>query len=163
MTCFECGEGTLIRQVADVPGEIKRKKYVVRTQALVCDKCGHIALEGRDTQEFMRRVADAYRSANNLLTSEQIRSLRGAMSQQRFADAVGLSVASIKRWELGLVQDKKSNKILLDYSSRAVPRGASYRFERATAAEWNFAAVLESANGPPGQQEQQFHSKFSSL
>jgi putative zinc finger/helix-turn-helix YgiT family protein len=156
MTCFECGEGTLIRQVADVPGEIKRKKYVVRTQALVCDKCGYIALEGKDTQEFMRRIADVYRSSNNLLTSEQIRNLRGAMSQQRFADAVGLSVASIKRWELGLIQDKKSNKMLLDYSSRAVPRGASYRFERTPAAEWNFAAVLDSrANSPPGQLEQQ--------
>jgi putative zinc finger/helix-turn-helix YgiT family protein len=163
MTCFECGNGTLIRQVADVPGEIKRKKYVVRTQALVCDACGHIALEGKDTQEFMRRVADAYRSANNLLTSEQIRALRGGLSQQRFADAIGLSVASIKRWELGLIQDKKSNRTLLDYSSRMVPRGASYRFERATAAEGNFAAVLESrAHGPPEQQEQ-FHSTLASL
>lgn len=61
MKCFECGDGKLVGQTALVEGEIKRKKYMVKTPALVCDACGHIALEGHETQEFMRRVADAYR------------------------------------------------------------------------------------------------------
>ena len=73
MKCFICGDGTLQSQLALVEGEIKRKKFTVETQALVCDACGHVALEGRDTQEFMRRIADAYRQAHDLLTSDEIR------------------------------------------------------------------------------------------
>ncbi len=161
MTCFECGEGTFKRQVAQVQGEVKRKKYMVEMLALVCDACGHITLEGRDTQEFMRRVADTYRREHGLMTSDDIRNLRGRMSQQSFAHALGLGVASIKRWELGLIQDKKSNKVLVDFATKSVPR-AHYRFDSYDdlLSASRMASIVEtSAHGPPCALEhvQPFH------
>ncbi len=63
MKCFVCDAGTMVRRVADMEGQIKRKKYTVSTMALVCDQCGHTAMEGEDMPEFMRKLADAYRHA----------------------------------------------------------------------------------------------------
>ena len=77
MNCFVCDEGTLQHRLADVEGKVKGEKFVVRTNALVCDACGHVAVEGADMSEFMRSLADAYRRAHNLLTSEEIKHIRG--------------------------------------------------------------------------------------
>lgn len=119
MNCFVCDEGVLRDRLADVEGEVKGEKFVVRTSALVCDKCGHIALEGADMQEFMRHLADAYRCAHNLLTSEGIKRIRGALSQRRFAEALGVGIASVKRWELGLVQEERNNALILEFARKA--------------------------------------------
>ena len=119
MNCFVCDTGTLSGRLADVEGEVKGEKFMVLTPALVCDSCGHVAMEGADTSEFMRRLADAYRRAHDLLTSEEIRQIRGGMSQQRFARALGVGIASVKRWELGLVQEDRNNSLMLNFARRA--------------------------------------------
>jgi putative zinc finger/helix-turn-helix YgiT family protein len=153
MKCFVCEIGTLQPKITVAEGEVKKKKYNVETRALVCDSCGHVALEGRDAQEFMRLIADAYRSENDLLTSDQIRQLRGDLSQKKFAAILGLGVASIKRWELGLIQDKKSNKTMRDYAASRTPKWASYRYE-SQPRHWAEAEVLEEhSHGPPWQIE----------
>ena len=74
--------GELTRRVTRTEGTVKDETFSVTTSALVCAQCHHIAFEGKDVQEHMRRVADAYRSKHGLLTSEEIRAAR------------------IKRWEL---------------------------------------------------------------
>jgi putative zinc finger/helix-turn-helix YgiT family protein len=108
MKCFDCGKGVMKRRSALVPGVIKGQEYSVETPALVCDKCGYLAMEGEDVPEHLRRLADAYRSAHGLLTSDQIRSCRKMlkMSQRDFARYLGVGEASIKRWELGAIQDE---------------------------------------------------------
>jgi putative zinc finger/helix-turn-helix YgiT family protein len=151
MKCFVCNKGVLTRQLADVEGKVKGKKYTVKTMAMVCDHCRHIALEGADVPEYMRKVADAYRRAHDRYTSDEIKTIRGRLSQQRFADALDVGVASVKRWELGLVQSKAHNKLI-----RA--------FQREEGAKWNYEfkeAPVESpslsgvaglwplAHGPP--------------
>ncbi len=118
MKCFACGDGELESRSTSIEGEIKGKKYGVEMPALVCNACGHIALEGKDGQEFMRRVADEYRRAHHLLTSGEIKNIRGSLTQQAFADQLGVGVASVKRWELGLVQDKRNDKILREFGDR---------------------------------------------
>lgn len=130
MTCFICGKGNLIARLARVDGVVKREKFTVETNALICDACGHVALEGGDLPEYMRMVADAYRTAHNLLTSREIRRIRGHMSQRRFAAETGLGVATVKRAELGLIQDKKTNKLILDFANRARPKWTPYEFEQ---------------------------------
>ncbi|MGE5646169.1 MAG: type II TA system antitoxin MqsA family protein [Acidobacteriota bacterium] len=134
MNCFVCDDGTLTTRLADVEGEIKGEKYRVHVSALVCDKCGHVAMEGSDASEFMRRLADAYRRAHNLLTSEEIRRIRGGMSQQRFAKALGVGVASVKRWELGLVQEERNNALILEFA-RGANRGWIFESESACSTE----------------------------
>jgi putative zinc finger/helix-turn-helix YgiT family protein len=153
MTCFVCGEGTLEKRTALVEGEVRHKKYMVDTPALVCDACGHAALEGRDTQEFMRRVADAYRRACKpaLLTSSEIRRIRGTLSQQRFADELSVGVASVKRWELGLIQDRRNDKLIREFQKNL---GARYVYEDVASPVEVYADGPESrAHGPPAHQE----------
>lgn len=108
MKCFDCGKGMLKRRDAVVSGVIKGEELSVVTPALVCEKCGQIAMEGADVPEHLRRLADAYRRGHHLLTSDEIRAQRKAlkMSQRAFANYLGVGEASIKRWELGAIQDE---------------------------------------------------------
>jgi len=118
MKCFVCGKGRLNHQSTNIGGETHGEKHVVSMMALVCSACGHVALEGKDVQELMRLVADAYRRKNGLLTSREIREIRGEMSQQEFAEEFDCGVASIKRWELGAVQSKRYDKAMRSFRSR---------------------------------------------
>lgn len=114
MKCLACHNGTLKGRDAIVPGFIKGEEYSVVTPALVCENCGYIAMEGDDIPEHLRRLADAYRRAHHLLTSDQIRAHRKTlkMSQKAFAAYLGVGEASIKRWELGAIQDEVFDRYL---------------------------------------------------
>lgn len=157
MKCFNCESGEFENRLVRAEGEIKGKQYTVETPALVCNACGHIALEGKDAQEFMRRIADAYRLAHQLLTSDQIRSIRGNLSQLRFAQEIGVGSVSVKRWELGLVQNKSNDKLMRDFAKYSKKR---YVYEVPVAASALLAAMAagisaspeEHANGPPALQ-----------
>lgn len=143
--CFICGKGELENRTAVAEGEIKGEKYTVETQALVCNTCGHTAIEGKHAQEFMRRVSDAYRRAHNLLTSDRIRSIRGGLTQLQFAQELEVGLASVKRWELGLVQDKSSDRLMRDFEKYSKRR---YVYDIPAVAA---ALSALSGNGPEGR------------
>jgi len=114
MKCINCGRGSLAPKDAIVEGQIRGEVYGVSTPALDCDKCGHSVLEGDAVQEHLRRLSDAYRSAHGLLTSQEIRNRRLAlnMSQAEFARYLRVGIASIKRWELGAIQEELADEYL---------------------------------------------------
>jgi putative zinc finger/helix-turn-helix YgiT family protein len=95
-----------------VEGRYRGRVYKVQASAHVCSKCGYYLVEASDTPELMRNLSDAYRSEMGLLTSDQIRGYRESLglSQQRFAEYLKVGIASIKRWELGGVQDASSDE-----------------------------------------------------
>jgi DNA-binding transcriptional regulator YiaG len=90
--------------------------------------------------EFALRVADAYCETHGLLTSSQMKDRRRnlGMSQQQFAKYLGVGSSSVKRWELGWIQDKAMNDLIL---LRTDPR----------AAEANLAEVLARLGKPLGK------------
>jgi putative zinc finger/helix-turn-helix YgiT family protein len=104
----------LKRQRGHLPGEVKGETFVVSTPALVCPGCGYATVDGTDMPEYMRRVGDAYRAKHGLLTSDEIRQRRKrlGMSQAEFADYLRVGVASLKRWEMGKVQDESSDELI---------------------------------------------------
>jgi len=71
-------------------------------------------LEQPEITDTEHAIADAYRSKTGLLTSHEIKSLRisHGLSQQQLADLINVGVASIKRWETGLIQSKSMDHIL---------------------------------------------------
>lgn len=107
MTCINCKAGNLHKRISPVPIEIKREMFSVETHALVCDNCGYTTIEGARMAEYMRLGADAYRVKHGRLTSSEIRLRRSRlqMNQVEFAKYLGVSSISVKRWELGKVQD----------------------------------------------------------
>lgn len=151
MKCCECDAGTLTRSLTAVEGQVKKKKYTVQAWGLVCDHCGHVAMEGADVQDFMRKLADAYRLQHKLLTSSEIKAIRGGLSQLRFAEKLGVGIASVKRWELGLVQDLSNDKLLRDFARHTSP---TWMYETAASSQSQRLAEVADlwalAHGPPG-------------
>lgn len=114
MNCIQCRKANLSKKPGQIPGELRGERFTVTMEALVCPKCGYRTVDGPQMAEYMRLVADAYRSKHGLLTSEQIRARRRhlGMSQAAFAEYLGVGVASVKRWEMGKVQDRSSDKLI---------------------------------------------------
>lgn len=83
-------------------------------EAYVCPECGLEAGTGKTAGAVQRAIADAYRTQTGLLTSREIKSLREAkgLTQQMLADAMNVGIASIKRWETGMVQSKSMDHAL---------------------------------------------------
>jgi putative zinc finger/helix-turn-helix YgiT family protein len=82
-----------------------------------CPSCGHQTLYGTEMTEFGRLLADEYRAEHGLLTSREIVAIRNrlGMSQDLFAKFLGnAGVASVKRWELGKIQDRIHNDLILE-------------------------------------------------
>lgn len=150
MNCFACGKGELKPVTAKVEGVVKKKKYKVETRALVCDVCGHAAIESSDMPEYMRKLSDVYRRDNGLYTSDEIKRIRGKLTQQKFAEELGVGVASLKRWELGLVQDRSNNNLIRDFAGRVSSKWA-YEFEKNVPESCLTAGLspMEISNSPP--------------
>lgn len=126
MNCPSCGRANVIKRNTRIQAVVKSERFQISMRGLVCPKCGFTAVDGKDMPEYMRLVADAYRSRHDLLTSEEIRARRKSlgMSQARFADHLGVGLASVKRWEMGKVQDRSSDRLirLLTEQSRTAVR-----------------------------------------
>lgn len=111
--CLHC-DGELDHRIAPVAGTYSGESFTVMTDALVCPKCGYTTVDAQHADEFLKHVADAYRSAHKLLTSTEIKALRlkDKRTQEEFAKYLGVGVASIKRWELGRVQDAAMDELI---------------------------------------------------
>lgn len=114
MTCFECGQGSLISGEMDLVGERNGESFVVRMEGLKCDQCGFQTIDSVQSSEFTRLVSDAYREKHGLLTSAEVRARRAqlGMTQQQFSDYLGTGIASVKRWEVGQIQDKAMDELI---------------------------------------------------
>jgi putative zinc finger/helix-turn-helix YgiT family protein len=80
----------------------------------VCPVCGFEAGTIQSAGAVQKAMADAYRSKKGLLTGQEITSMRRAkgLSQQDLAKLMGIGIASIKRWETGLIQTKSMDMAL---------------------------------------------------
>jgi putative zinc finger/helix-turn-helix YgiT family protein len=95
--------------------EYRGETITVLAPAHECPHCGFRTLGPGHLTALVSATSDAYRQKHGLLTSAEIIQRRKAMkkSQRQFADFVGVSVASLKRWETGfLVQDKASDVLV---------------------------------------------------
>lgn len=115
MTCPHCkGKARLEPRMENMTTEFRGESFVIQTRTAVCPSCSYRTVSGQDMPEFMRLTADAYRKRHGLLTSQEIKTRREAMNmnQELFAAHIGVGSASIKRWELGHVQDRAMDRLL---------------------------------------------------
>jgi putative zinc finger/helix-turn-helix YgiT family protein len=80
----------------------------------VCQVCGIEAGPTEQAAATQRAIADAYRRAVDLMTGEEIRKSRKklAWSQNDLANRMNVGIASIKRWEGGLIQSRSMDQAL---------------------------------------------------
>ena len=81
----------------------------------VCPKCCLEAGTIESAAAIQTALADAYRAKKGLLTGAEIKSMRKTrgLSQQDLAKLMDVGIASIKRWEMGLIQSKSMGRVLL--------------------------------------------------
>ncbi len=114
MTCFECSLETLAISEVELPGERNGQKVAVKMIGFRCSNCGFQTIDSEQSAEFTKLVSDAYRTAHGLLTSAEIVAARNrlGMNQQQFAEHLGTGPASVKRWEVGKVQERSMDELI---------------------------------------------------
>ncbi|MBW6510870.1 MAG: type II toxin-antitoxin system MqsA family antitoxin [Desulfuromonadaceae bacterium] len=111
--CPSC-EGRVAQVNVEKQTQVKGVDVTYTARLHQCCDCGLELADTEETATMQERLADAYRHAVGLLSSEEIRQLRQkqGFSQQALAEALEVGVASIKRWETGVVQSKSMDNLL---------------------------------------------------
>ena len=101
-------------RMVEMTARIRGEEIPVRTEAMVCNRCGFQALTDEQSDAYTIASADAHREKHNLLTTRELKQIRGRlrMSFRVFASYLKVSEASPKRWEAGLVQDEAMDELI---------------------------------------------------
>jgi len=101
--------------------------------ALICDQCGHIALEGEVIESARRKLTELIVRNREPLTAEEARFLRETigMTQAQLADRLNLTRVTVTRWETG------------------EELGSMQSFVLRTLAAWSFDGALAQLVGAP--------------
>jgi putative zinc finger/helix-turn-helix YgiT family protein len=126
--CINCAKDNLERTSVRLSGEIRKYPYTVELEGLKCPNCGYSTVDSKSAVELGRLAADEYRRAHGLLTSNEILALRHFYgdNQEQFAKRLGVGVASIKRWELGKIQDKHYDDLIREKTKTPVENTIQY-------------------------------------
>lgn len=123
--CPSCNRRKLQNSEVHIVGIVKDRNFTVSMDGLRCYSCGYSTIRGRDSAEFSRRLADKYKLEYRLLTSDDLRQARQRLkiTQEDMSRESGISIASIKRYELGKIQerlyDSQLRKVLAELERRA--------------------------------------------
>ncbi|MFK7872617.1 MAG: type II TA system antitoxin MqsA family protein [Oligoflexales bacterium] len=115
MKCYSC-DNTKFEEVTKVGlidfKDVKDMEY--RYETYKCEVCGTCINDSNQQKQKVIAVADAYRQHKRLYTSSEIKCFRDSMemSQDKFADFLGVGVASVRRWEGAGIQDFSQNEII---------------------------------------------------
>lgn len=114
MRCMQCGKGKMVERFGPIEADYRDERFTIEFTATVCPKCGFYFIDGEDSTEMMRLLADAYRKKHGLLTSVEIKAFREGRgeTQKQFAEYLRVGEASIKRWELGAIQDEAMDELI---------------------------------------------------
>jgi putative zinc finger/helix-turn-helix YgiT family protein len=114
MKCFQCEKGKMVSKLAEMTAHVRGEEVPVRTEAMVCDRCGFQVFTDEQSAVYAIASADAYREKHNLLTTKELKEIRGLlrMSLRVFAKYLKVGEASPKRWEAGLVQDEAMDELI---------------------------------------------------
>lgn len=108
------GHGPMGLKTVNEEMTFKGVDIAIEVEVYTCPVCGLEAGTVQSAGAVQRAVADAYRSRVDLLTGQEIKSLREArgLTQQQLADRMNVGIASLKRWETGMVQSKSMDHAL---------------------------------------------------
>lgn len=114
MLCPNCKTDNLVESQIKTSGAVRGESFAVTATGLACKDCGFQTLEGEQFDEYRVKLADAYRKKHGLLTTGEIIQYRENlnMTQDQFAEYLRIGIASVKRWELGKIQDQSSDELI---------------------------------------------------
>ena len=114
MTCFECGRAEYVRATLLIQGERYGEIFPVSFPGLKCPQCGAETMYDSESDGLTELISDAYRAKHGLLKGAELRGRRAGldMTQQEFAEYLGVGVASVKRWESGGIQERAMDELV---------------------------------------------------
>ncbi len=127
MTCLRCRKGEFAtRPDESVEQEFRGETFAVRGDIEVCQHCGWRKVTDEQAETLARRTVDAYRRQHGLLTEEEIRACRKrlGMSQVAFAQFIGVSPVTVKRWETGQIQEPIYDRAIRERCRQHAPVGS---------------------------------------
>ena len=116
MNCPKCDGILKLHTNAAIKQEFKGVMLLLNSSAYVCEICWFQLLQEGQGDELRRNTADEYRRQNGLLLSAEIKACRKLLNytQEQFAEFLGVSPVSIKRWETWQVQEPIYDKLIRD-------------------------------------------------
>jgi putative zinc finger/helix-turn-helix YgiT family protein len=114
MKCFKCAKGKMMPAIVDMTAQVRGEEIPVRTEAMLCNRCGFSVMTDAQSDAYTIASADAYRTKHGLLTTKELKRIRRrfGMSFRAFARYLKVGEASPKRWEAGLVQDQAMDELI---------------------------------------------------
>lgn len=111
--CPNC-DGKTALKIIEKNTKFRGEDITFQFEAYVCEECDMEIATVEQTAETQNAIADAYRKKVGLLTGAEIREKRGDLgfSQKELAKKAGVGIASIKRWENGIIQTRSMNSAL---------------------------------------------------
>ena len=108
------GHGKMLIKKSDKSMKFRSVDITFQTEHYMCPVCSLEAGSIGQTSATQRAISDAYRKAVKLLTGKEIREGRKRLNltQDALAKRMTVGIASIKRWEGGLIQSKAMDKAL---------------------------------------------------
>jgi putative zinc finger/helix-turn-helix YgiT family protein len=124
MKCFKCAKGKMMPAIAEMTATVRAEEIRVRTEAMICKRCGLQVMTDAQSDAYGIASADAYRAKHGLLTTAELKQVRErlGMSLRTFAKYLKVGEASPKRWEAGLVQDRAMDELIRLKSDLAAAR-----------------------------------------
>lgn len=113
---LECpnGHGPMVQISEDERVTFRGIELTVTTKGYKCSVCNIKTATIEQSAQTQKAIGDAYKKKSGLLTSNEIRECRNQLgiTQQQLADKLNIGIASIKRWEGGLIQSKSMDRLL---------------------------------------------------
>lgn len=90
------------------------QELTCRVEQYVCGTCGLEVATKSQVGSMQKTIADAYRVKKGFMTGQKIKAKRTElnMTQKDLADVMSVGIASIKRWEGGIIQTAGMDKLL---------------------------------------------------
>jgi len=108
------GHGEMTVALLKKTQKFRGKEINYQLESYVCDVCGIEVGTVEQTAATQNAIADTYRKMEGLLSGEEIRAKRteNGWSQKDLARKAGVGIASVKRWENGIIQTRSMNQAL---------------------------------------------------
>ena len=111
--CPKCNGRVALTQT-DKTVQLRGEDLDLQFEEYACEDCQTRVGTIGQASIIQNLIADAYREKVGLLTGEEIRKKREELgiSQKKLAEMAGIGIASIKRWENGIIQTKSMDAAL---------------------------------------------------
>jgi putative zinc finger/helix-turn-helix YgiT family protein len=107
--CDRCGDDReFTRELREQVVPVRGEDIAVQAPMLVCSECGSMQPDLQAGPDSIKLANDEYRRRHRLLRSDEIRRIREQydLSHEAFAAVLGMSPATLYRYEGGAVQDQ---------------------------------------------------------